>query len=390
VAPSVTIGFVPRERFALAAESLATLVATTPPHHRLVVVDAGGPPAVLAEVEAVLAGHPHAEVVSTGRPLLPAASKNLVVERASTDYVALVENDVLYPVGWLDGLLAACEEAPADVAAPLIREGRRPIPHFDALLGTIAESAEHPGKVEVRPLAEPRHTVATRAPVQFVEQHCLLFRRAALERIGPFDEQLNTRDEVDLSLALWHAGLTIVLEPAVQVDYIPPTFEVRDDELAFYRQRWDLDRARVSRDRIRVRWNLVDTPGDLGFVRYRNRIPQVREVRRRLAVVAAGNPVANVALLDNGEWFGTEVTEGLAVRPFPELGGYYGGFPAGDAAALAELDRAVAEGVDHVAVGWPAWWWLDHLPALRDRLAHHPDVAPTDDLLRVVDLRTTR
>lgn len=387
MAPSVTIGFVPRERFALAAESLATLVATTPPHHRLVVVDAGGPPAVRAELEAVLAGHPNAEVVSTGRPLLPAASKNLVVARAGTDYVALVENDVLYPEGWLDGLLAACEEAPADVAAPLIREGRRPIPHFDTLLGTIVESAEHPGKVEVRPVAVPRHTLAARAPVHFVEQHCLLFRRTALDRIGPFDEQLNTRDEVDLSLALWHAGLTIVLEPAVQVDYIPPTFEIRDDELDFYRQRWDLDRALASRDRIRVRWNLVDTPGDLGFVRYRNRIPQVREVRRRLAAVLGG---ATVALLDNGEWFGTEVTQGLALRPFPEVGGHFGGFPADDAAALAELDRAVAGGVDHVAIGWPAWWWLDHLPGLRERLARHADVAPADDLLRVVDLRTSR
>ena len=48
-----------------------------------------------------------------------------------------------------------------------------------------------------------------------------------------------------------------------------------EDELPYYLMRWDLDRAVVSRERIKERWSLVDTPGDLGFVQYRNLIPQL-------------------------------------------------------------------------------------------------------------------
>jgi GT2 family glycosyltransferase len=278
VSPSITIGFLPRERFVTAAESLESLYAHTTLPFRLLVVDPATPPRYLAEMREVLARHDNWRIISVDRHVLPAVSKNLVLAETQDEYVCLLENDNLFSPGWLEALVDACEEHPADVAAPLIREGRGTTGHFDHHLGTVVPSTAVPGRWEVRPIDRPRDALTTRQPVEFVEQHCLLFRRAVFDRIGRYDEELNTRDEVDLSLALRHAGATVVLEPRSIVNYVPPTAAPEDDELPFYRLRWDLDRAQTSRERIRERWDLVETPGDLEFVRYRTHIPELPRV----------------------------------------------------------------------------------------------------------------
>ena len=122
-APAITVGFIPRERYELAAESLRTLLDNTAEPYELIIVAPAVPNRYRQEMDAVIAERPATIVLEHDRPLLPAASKNLVLEHATGNYVAFVENDVLYPRGWLRGLVAACEEFPADVASPLIREG---------------------------------------------------------------------------------------------------------------------------------------------------------------------------------------------------------------------------------------------------------------------------
>ena len=220
--------------------------------------------------------------------------------------------------------------------------------------------------------------------MDFVEQHCLVYRRRALDRITPFDEELNTRDEVDVSMALWAADQTIVLDPAVRINYVPPTSAPAEDELEYFRLRWDLDRAATSRDRIRERWNLAETPGDLGFVRARHNLIALPDMRRSLQeIVETGG---RTVLLENGEWFGTEVTDGLDLIPFTNWHGLFGGFPAGDAESVVELDRAIAEGARQLVVAWPADWWLDHLPRLQARLDRTARVVSDDGRLRVYQL----
>ena len=379
--PSVTIGWFPRERFALALESLESLLAHSPPCP-LVVVDCATPDAIVEGIRTLLPPD-RATHIAVDRPLLPSQAKNLILSRVATDYVALVENDVLFTPGWLEALLAACEDTPADVAVPAIHDGRERKEHFDKHLGTVVASAQHPGLREVVPLTAARNDGGRRT-VQFLEQHCVLYRTATFDRIGRFDEELNTRDEVDVSMALHDAGCTVVLEPRAEVHYVPPSWRPTAEELPFYLHRWDLRRAERSRERIRQRWNLVETPGDLGFVRYRNLIARLPEVRRDLEAVSQDGPTI---LLEDGDWFGTEVTDGLALAPFPELDGSYGGFPISDAAAVAELERRVAEGARRIVVGFPALWWFDYLPALRRRLEELAVPIRDDDLLRVYALR---
>jgi GT2 family glycosyltransferase len=386
MSPTVTIGFLPRERFVTAAESLASLYAHTTYPFTLLVADPATPPRYLQQMRAVLDCHDNWRLLSCDHHLLPAASKNLILAHTDSDYVCLLENDNLFNPGWLEALVAACEEFPADVAAPLIREGRGTAGHFDHHLGAIVPSAVQPGKWEVVPADSPRNSLTVRQQVEFVEQHCLLFRLSTLERIGPYDEELNTRDEVDLSLALRQAGATVVVEPTSIVNYVPPTSAPEDDELPFFRLRWDPDQASRSRERIRQRWNLVETPGDLGFVRYRNLIPELPRVRRTLADLC--QPGRRVVVLDDGDWFGTEVTADLPVRPFPDRGGHFGGFPAGDEEAVAELRDVLAGGVTDVVVGWPALWWMDHLPGLGVTLASWAATVHDDGVLRIYSVPT--
>jgi 2-polyprenyl-3-methyl-5-hydroxy-6-metoxy-1,4-benzoquinol methylase len=54
--------------------------------------------------------------------------------------------------------------------------------------------------------------------------------------------------------------------------------------------------------------------------------------------------------------------------PFPESGGQYGGPPADDASAIAELERLRESGALFLVVAWPAFWWLDYYAGLTRHL----------------------
>ncbi|NNE96760.1 MAG: glycosyltransferase family 2 protein [Acidimicrobiales bacterium] len=379
--PDVTIGFLARERFELGAESLASLYEKTTLPFRLLLVDAATPPRYWQAMLQVLDGHDNWQVLRHDQHLLPAAAKNLILRHAKTEYVCLLENDNIFNDGWLEALLDACESASADVAVPLVREGRGDHGHFDHHLGSLVPAGD--GLWRVDPEERPRNRITERQPVTFVEQHCLLFRRSVFDRIGPYDEELNTRDEVDLSLALHHAEATVILEPSAVVNYVPPSSPPADDELPYYRMRWDLDRAEASRERIRDRWSLVDTPGDLGFVKYRNQIPDLPVARARIEELCAVG--TNVVVVENGDWFGTGLIDDLPVQPFPDVDGYFGGFPASDHEAIEHLTQIRRHGTVTFAVGWPARWWFDFLPEFK---AHLDAEATTVVEGRLLDIYT--
>ena len=57
--------------------------------------------------------------------------------------------------------------------------------------------------------------------------------------------------------------------------------------------------------------------------------------------------------------------------PFLEREGQFWGPPANDQAAVAELHRQQTNGVRFIAFAWPAFWYLDHYPALHRHLQAH-------------------
>ena len=75
-------------------------------------------------------------------------------------------------------------------------------------------------------------------------------------------------------------------------------------------------------------------------------------------------PGSTVILVDDGQW-AERWGDGAFIAgrrwiPFVERDGRYWGPPADDAAAVREFERLRAAGADFAAVGWPAFWWLDH------------------------------
>lgn len=84
-----------------------------------------------------------------------------------------------------------------------------------------------------------------------------------------------------------------------------------------------------------------------------------------LDAVPAG---ATLALAGDDLLHEPRLTSARDVRPFPELDGGYGGPPAGSSDAVKQLADLVTDGVDHLAVAWPSFWWLDHYTGWREEL----------------------
>ena len=385
----ITIGFVPRERFSLAAEALQRIFDHTEQPFDMIVVDCNIPPVYRQEMNQVLEGRDNVRIIQRDRYLLPNQSKNLVVAEAKGEWLCMIENDVLVQDGWLSTLIAACEEHPADVAVPLIMEG--PLGagkvHFDDLLGEVREVQSPDGvRLEIVPRTQKKEQDrgTARRTVQFMEQHCLLFRRGVFDRIGPYDEELNTRDEIDLSLSLYKAGVPVVYEPACEVHYLPP-YPPRDDEADYFFMKWDLDRAQKSRDRIREKWNLVEVPGDMAFVRDRNRIGTLSRVKKELLQLVS--PEESLILVDQNQWLDSDIVAGLRVIPFLEHDGQYWGLPEDDATAIREFERLRQTGASLIVFNWASTWWFDHYKDFYAHLTSHYERVLENERVTVFDLR---
>jgi hypothetical protein len=69
---------------------------------------------------------------------------------------------------------------------------------------------------------------------------------------------------------------------------------------------------------------------------------------------------ATVALVDDGQFGGSDLFYARGTVPFTEAAGHFNGPPADSDAAIAELDRLRKAGAHYVVFGWPAFWWLEH------------------------------
>src|SRR5919109_117125 len=133
----VTTGFVPRDRFSKAAESLQRIFDHTDIPFNLIVVDCNTPQLYRQQMEKVLKGRGNVKVIRTDRYLLTNEANNIVIQESKDDFLCIIENDIMVEKGWLSYLIAACEEHPADVAVPLIFERQSEFEkvHFDDRLG---------------------------------------------------------------------------------------------------------------------------------------------------------------------------------------------------------------------------------------------------------------
>jgi len=77
---------------------------------------------------------------------------------------------------------------------------------------------------------------------------------------------------------------------------------------------------------------------------------------------------APIALAEDGQWAIDDASTASRVVLLPALSESYAGPPADDVSARAMLARVRQHGIRYVAVGWPAFWWLDTYEGLAESL----------------------
>lgn len=143
-------------------ESLRETVASTV---QIVVIDNGSTDGT-AEY---LAAYPKIRVITNKDNQGCAVAWNQGVRASHASWIAILNNDVILPNNWLDGLLDFASEKDADIVSPAFREGEY---NYD-----IAEYSED--------YVRCMHSVARMGIAQGI---CFMVKRRVFERIGMFDE----------------------------------------------------------------------------------------------------------------------------------------------------------------------------------------------------------
>lgn len=265
----VTIVVTQRERVSLTRDSLTSLLECTDQPFDLVVVTGGlrGRLGSWLDQEARSRGFIH---VDAGRPLTPAEARNIGIDHAKTEYVAFVENDVLFTRGWLAALLACADESGASVVAPVTCEGR-PLHTILHHIGPVESNEENfireaDGLDFDEDFFKQGQDISkienglVRRRTKNVEMHCFLARRALFDRIGRFDPVIVSKEYLDFSWRLRAAGEPIWFEPDSIVTFLVPSDDdpVRPEDLPHFLLRWSLEWQKRSHDALKAKWGLKE------------------------------------------------------------------------------------------------------------------------------------
>jgi GT2 family glycosyltransferase len=241
-----------------------------------VIVDPHIPKKYRKRIEKVVQGLNNVRFLRYESYLLPNQSRNRLIDDCKDRYLGFIENDIFVEKNWLEPLLSACDETSSGVASPHIMEGREPLgpAHFDWRHHRIRE-IPHPEGLQIEILERTnwddyKGDQFKRRRELFLESHCMLFHRNVFDTFGYFDEEHNSREEIDISLRLYRAGVPVWFEPESHVHFVSPDRNTLEhEEKEYFKMKWDLTRAIRSHEDIKKKWNLVDIPTSLPFVKSR-------------------------------------------------------------------------------------------------------------------------
>lgn len=94
---------------------------------------------------------------------------------------------------------------------------------------------------------------------------------------------------------------------------------------------------------------------------------QNRVLHATIDIATVTRPGDTIVVADEDR-FGTLYLPGRFALPIIERKGAYFGPPADDVEAVSEVVRMAEEGANYLAIGWPAFWWLEHYHRLTEFL----------------------
>jgi glycosyltransferase involved in cell wall biosynthesis len=201
--PVVTVVLPTHDRAGYLSVTLASLAAQDLEQpYEVIVVDDGSSdetPAVVARAGV--------RSIRNERPQGPNAARNAGTRAARSDLIALVDDDVEAPPGWLRALV----------------DGAARHPEAEAFGGPIRARLEGPAPRSCGRELPPVTTLdlgPEDVEAELVWSANMLFRRSAFERVGPFDERLPTGgDEEDWLRRLTSQGGKVVYLAAAGLDH---------------------------------------------------------------------------------------------------------------------------------------------------------------------------
>src|SRR3954453_6893090 len=185
--------------------ALASLAAQDldPNQYEVIVVDDGS----TDRTRAVIAAAANTRSITRDEPAGPNAARNAGIRAATADLIAMVDDDVWAPPGWLRAMV----------------EGAQRHPEAGALGGPIRARLEGPAPRscgrELPPITSLDLGPEDR-PAELVWSANMAIRRAAFDQVGPFDERFSTGgDEEDWLRRLRAQGGEVVYVAAAWLDH---------------------------------------------------------------------------------------------------------------------------------------------------------------------------
>lgn len=263
---TIAIGLIARDKVSHGPVTLATALAQAPENAHLHVIDVGYAGDIRAEMDRVAAGFP-GRVAWVPAPRFANTNQqwNRFVESADAPFLLALENDVRLEPGCIDGLLAALAGGSWDVVLPVIHEATLGNVHYQPV---VSEFVQHPdGRLESRVVRRPKPGYPRPEPVPnrvvHMEKHCFLTTSANARTLGPLDEQMHCRTDIDISLMCHARGLQIGVVPTCHAVFQKAPAHA-DAEL--FGHRWDIECAVAANARLAAKWNLANYKPSIGFV----------------------------------------------------------------------------------------------------------------------------
>lgn len=256
--PTLTISFIVTFNFKYIDAAIESLVHTQTPHEVYVIINGGTP----EEVAQLKARYPHILTLENPTPLSFAANHNLVMQRAETPYVALLNDDITVQDNALDILVEYLDAHPeAGLVGPQLfyEDGSFQTSAYSdpSLLRMIYKISGLARLTHQRSLLrkwllklglarvvklDSLQTTATPKPVDVVKGAVMLVRREAYLSGGMMDPDMKAyAEELDWQWRLRQKGWQMVLVPDAKVTH----FGLGQSELTLHGVRLQNDRLGI-------------------------------------------------------------------------------------------------------------------------------------------------
>jgi hypothetical protein len=264
----------------------------------------------------------------------------------------MLNNDTIPPPGWLAGLECHLEDPAVGLVGPVTnRIGNTAEIETDyATYGEMLVVADE----QARARAGSRFDIRT--PLGF----CVAMRRDVYDRLGPLDEryEVGLFEDDDYAMRCRASGHRTVCAEDVFVHHFGESSFGELFATGEYMRLFEANRERFER-----RW------GEPWRGHGRRDTPAYAALRERVYAAAATLPPdATIAVVSRGDDQLLRLPRAARHFPAGADGGYAGSHPADSAEAIAQLERARAEGVQFLLFPTTAMWWLDYYDGLRRHL----------------------